>query len=93
MNSRPTLPILHTSSEPQKRLTRREVLQLVFAGMGASLAAPLAAEAHPVLRRRHFFHGAPIGEEGRKDVMWIRPDGSEVTEAATPPRAQKLMES
>jgi hypothetical protein len=50
MNSRPALPILPSSSEPQKRLTRREVLQRVFAGMGATLAAPLAAGAHPVMR-------------------------------------------
>ena len=50
MNLRPALPILHTSSEPQKRLTRREVLQRIFAGMGATLAVPLAAEAHPAMR-------------------------------------------
>ena len=50
MNSRPTLPILLTSSEPQKRLTRREVLQRVFTGIGATLTAPLMARAHPVMR-------------------------------------------
>jgi isoamylase len=37
-------------------------------------------QAHPVLRRRHFFRGQPIGEDGRKDVTWIRPDGAELTE-------------
>jgi pullulanase/glycogen debranching enzyme len=36
-----------------------------------------------VLRRRHFFRGAPTGdgEAGPKDVTWIRPDGAELTEA------------
>jgi glycogen operon protein len=37
-------------------------------------------QAHPVLRRRHFFRGAPIDESGHKDVAWLRPDGSEMTE-------------
>ena len=36
--------------------------------------------AHPVLRRRHFFRGVPIGDDGRKDVTWLRPDGAELTE-------------
>jgi len=49
MNAR-DLPIISSSSQPQRDLTRREVLQCVFAGMGATLAVPLAAEAHPVLR-------------------------------------------
>ncbi|HJQ20623.1 MAG TPA: glycogen debranching protein GlgX [Gemmatimonadaceae bacterium] len=37
-------------------------------------------QAHPVLRRRHFFRGAPVDQSGRKDVTWIRPDGQEMTE-------------
>ena len=36
--------------------------------------------AHPVLRRRHFFRGAPVDLSGHKDVTWIRPDGRELTE-------------
>jgi isoamylase len=36
--------------------------------------------AHPVFRRRHFFHGAPIKEGAPKDLMWIRSDGREMTE-------------
>jgi glycogen operon protein len=36
--------------------------------------------AHPVLRRRHFFRGVPIGDDGRKDVTWLRPEGVELTE-------------
>ena len=35
---------------------------------------------HPVLRRRSFFRGAPIGGDGSKDVTWLRPDGRELTE-------------
>jgi isoamylase len=37
-------------------------------------------QQHPVLRRRHFFRGAPVDESGHKDVTWVRPDGAEVTE-------------
>jgi hypothetical protein len=67
MNSRPTLPILPSSSEPQKRLTRREVLQRVFAGMGATLAVPLAAEAHPVLRHLSRLSSMPAADD---EVSW-----------------------
>jgi isoamylase len=37
-------------------------------------------QAHPVLRRRHFLRGVPIDESGRKDVTWLRADGTEMTE-------------
>ena len=37
--------------------------------------------ANPVLRRRSFFRGRPIGAEGAKDLTWLRPDGREMTEA------------
>jgi isoamylase len=37
--------------------------------------------AHPVLRRRHFFRGAPVDLSGHKDVTWVRVDGNELTEA------------
>jgi isoamylase len=36
--------------------------------------------AHPVFRRRHFFHGAPVKEGAPKDLMWLRSDGREMTE-------------
>jgi isoamylase len=36
--------------------------------------------AHPVLRRRHYFRGAPVDLSGHKDVTWIRPDGTEMTD-------------
>jgi len=35
---------------------------------------------HPVLRRRKFFHGRPIRGKGVKDIMWLRPDGKEMTD-------------
>jgi isoamylase len=34
---------------------------------------------HPLFRRRHFFRGVPVGDAGRKDVAWLRPDGHEMT--------------
>jgi isoamylase len=37
--------------------------------------------AHPVLRRRHFFRGAPVDLSGHKDVTWVRADGKELTDA------------
>ncbi|MDB4889594.1 MAG: glycogen debranching enzyme GlgX [Gemmatimonadetes bacterium] len=37
-------------------------------------------QAHPVLRRRHFFRGAPVSGSDQKDVSWIRPDGKEFTD-------------
>jgi len=35
--------------------------------------------ANPVLRRRTFFQGGPVGMNGSKDVIWLRPDGREMT--------------
>jgi glycogen operon protein len=34
---------------------------------------------HPIFRRRDFFHGIAVGESGRKDVAWLKPDGNEMT--------------
>jgi isoamylase len=36
--------------------------------------------AHPIFRRRHFFRGAPVREGAPKDLMWLRPDGQEMTD-------------
>ena len=63
MNFRLVLPILSSSSEPRTRLTRREVLQRVFAGIGATLAAPLAAGAHPVMRHLSRLVSQPAGDD------------------------------
>ncbi|HET9386334.1 MAG TPA: glycogen debranching protein GlgX [Gemmatimonadales bacterium] len=36
---------------------------------------------HPVMRRRHFFQGRPIRGTGIKDIMWLKPDGTEMTDS------------
>jgi glycogen operon protein len=36
---------------------------------------------HPELRRRKFFQGRPLCQAGMKDLAWLKPDGSELTEA------------
>ena len=33
--------------------------------------------AHPVFRRRHFFHGESLGADA-PDIAWFRPDGSQM---------------
>ncbi len=33
----------------------------------------------PVLRRRTFFSGRPVGDVGMKDLFWLRPDGQELS--------------
>jgi glycogen operon protein len=35
---------------------------------------------HPIFRRRDFFHGVAVGDGGRKDVAWLKPDGNEMGE-------------
>jgi glycogen operon protein len=37
--------------------------------------------ANPVLRRRSFFRGRPVGQAGAKDLTWLRADGREMTDA------------
>ena len=34
---------------------------------------------HGIFRRRDFFKGVPVGDQGRKDVAWLKPDGHEMT--------------
>jgi glycogen operon protein len=36
---------------------------------------------HAVFRRSKFFHGHPEGSLGRKDVVWLHPDGREIRTA------------
>jgi glycogen operon protein len=38
-------------------------------------------QAHPALRRRHFFRGVEIKDSGMKDVTWIGINGQELSEA------------
>jgi len=35
---------------------------------------------HPVFRRRRFFTGEPHEETGAKDLLWLNPDGQEMTQ-------------
>jgi glycogen operon protein len=35
---------------------------------------------HPVFRRRSFFQGRPIKGAGVKDILWLTPDGGEMTD-------------
>ncbi len=37
-------------------------------------------QAHPVLRRRHFFRGVAVEGSDHKDVTWLRADGKELTD-------------
>jgi glycogen operon protein len=53
---------------------RRELLAFVR-------AAAAAFHAHPALRRRRFFTGRPHGEDGTRDIVWLRPDGEEMRDA------------
>ncbi len=51
---------------------------LAFAQAAASLR-----RHHPVFRRRRFFNGLPVREQGSQtqpDIAWFRPDGSEMTD-------------
>jgi glycogen debranching enzyme GlgX len=34
---------------------------------------------HPVLRQRHFLEGSPIVEGGPKDLVWVHPEGREMS--------------
>ena len=38
-------------------------------------------KTQPVFRRRHFFHGRPIHGAEIKDLYWLKPDGTEMTDA------------
>ena len=38
-------------------------------------------KAHPLLRRRYFFHGRPIRGGEVKDIVWLNPDGIEMSES------------
>ncbi len=37
-------------------------------------------QTHAVLRRRAFFTGNPVAGDGMKDVTWLSPDGTEMTD-------------
>jgi glycogen operon protein len=35
---------------------------------------------HPAFRRRDFFQGRPLHGSGVKDILWLRPDGTEMSD-------------
>ena len=35
---------------------------------------------HPVFRRRHFFEGRALRGEAVQDIVWLKPDGKEMTD-------------
>lgn len=37
-------------------------------------------KSHPVFRRRHYFQGRHIKGVNVKDILWLRPDGEEMTD-------------
>jgi len=51
----------------------------VFLGFMNNLIA--LRKEHAVFRRSKFFHGHPEGPLGRKDVVWLHPDGREILAA------------
>ncbi|MDP1708164.1 MAG: glycogen debranching protein GlgX [Gammaproteobacteria bacterium] len=38
------------------------------------------SKSHPVFRRRSFFHGRRIRGSALKDIVWLKPDGEEMTD-------------
>src|SRR5262245_5170894 len=69
MNSRIAFPIVSRPSESLKGLTRREALQRLFAATGATLATPLAAGAHPVVKHLSMLASAQ-GTPASNDANW-----------------------
>ena len=70
MNSRIGLPIFTTSSGSLKGLTRREAIQRLFTGAGASSAIPLAAAAHPVAKHLSML-ASTQGTGVSKETNWL----------------------
>ena len=45
-------------------------------------ASSRSARRYPLLRSAAFLHGQPIDGNGTRDVVWLRPDGAEMDDAA-----------
>jgi len=69
MNSHVALPVISQTSKPLKGLTRREALQHLLAGIGATLATPLAAEAHPFAKHLSTLASMQTGANA-DDAVW-----------------------
>jgi glycogen operon protein len=48
--------------------------------LGFTRRAFALRQENPALRRKHFFDGHEAKSETGKDVMWVRPDGQEMTQ-------------
>jgi len=46
---------------------------------------------YAVLRRRSYFRGRPIRGEDVKDILWLRPDGKEMSEAEWQDRSARVL--
>jgi hypothetical protein len=69
MNSRNALPIISEGSKSSKGLTRRDALLRLLAGVGAAMATPLAAAAHPAVKHLSMLASAQ-GTAGSDDANW-----------------------
>ena len=72
---------MHTATTTRSRgydwnITPEKALQLEFFARMIHLR-----RAHPIFHRRHFFQGRPIRGSGVKDLIWLKPDGREMTDA------------
>lgn len=73
MNVRSDLPLISSLSQSHRGLTRREVLQRVLAGIGATLVAPMNAGAHPVMRHLSSLSSLPsAADEANWSPQFLR---------------------
>src|SRR5260370_28300945 len=63
VNETKILPVIHGGAAKSGRLTRREMVQRLLAGVGAGAKWPLVAAGHPI--HEHLANGA-IFEEAEK---------------------------
>ena len=81
MNSRVALPIISQPSESLKSLTRREALQRLLAAIGATLATPLAAGAHPAVKHLSMLastQGTPASNDGNWSPKFLNAQQNDV---------------
>jgi glycogen operon protein len=60
---------LHWEGEPEEEALARFTARLIA-----------LRRAHPVLRRRDFFQGRPLRGRDVKDIVWLKPDGTEMSD-------------
>ena len=77
----------HPARQQQRLLPGQRA---VLAGLGRRCVEQALAEfvrklialrrEHPVFRRRNFFQGRPLRGSEVKDIVWLKPDGTEMTD-------------